>query len=65
MGACSLGALAADGHGLTVSATVLSKNSCRFATAASTLGLTVDPASGTAVSAGTTVAIRCQGRRLP
>jgi hypothetical protein len=55
------GALAADGHSITVSATVLSKSNCRFATAASTITLNIDPSSGAAAAASGTVAIRCQG----
>ena len=53
--------MAADGHGLTVSATVLTKNNCRFATAASTVTLIIDPSSDAAATASATVATRCQG----
>lgn len=52
---------AADGHSLTVSATVISASNCRFSTAASTLSLAIDPASGAAATASGTLAIRCVG----
>lgn len=55
------GAQAADAHSLVVSAAVLSKNNCRFATAASTLSLSIDPASGAAATASATLSIRCTG----
>lgn len=54
-------ALAGGGHSLTVSAAVLSKNNCRFATAASTLSLNIDPAGGAAASASASLSIRCTG----
>lgn len=54
-------ALAGGGHVLTVSAAVLSKNNCRFSTAASTVSLAIDPASGAAATASTTLSIRCTG----
>ena len=54
-------AAGADGHSLTVSATVLSKNNCRFSTAASTLALAIDPASSSPVSASSTLSVRCTG----
>jgi len=55
------GAMAADGHSLTVSATVISNSNCRFSTAASSLALSIDPASGAAATASGTVSIRCVG----
>ena len=55
------GAMAADGHSLTVSATVLSKSNCRFATATSTITLNIDPSSDAAATASGMVAMRCQG----
>lgn len=54
-------ALAGGGHVLTVSAAVLSKNNCRFSSAASTLSLAIDPASGAAATASTSVSVRCTG----
>ena len=52
---------AADGHSLTVSATVLSKNHCRFSTASSTLALSIDPSSSTPATASGTLSLRCVG----
>lgn len=54
-------ALAGGGHILTVSAAVLSKNTCRFAGGSSTLSLSIDPASGAAATASTSLSIRCTG----
>lgn len=55
------GAQAAGSHAITVTATVLSKNICRFSAPTSTLALAIDPASGAAASGGTTLSIRCMG----
>lgn len=54
-------ALAGGGHTLTVSAAVLSKNNCRFSSAASTLALVIDPANGAAATASTSLSVRCTG----
>jgi len=54
-------AVAADGHSLTISATVLSNSNCRFSAAASTLSLSIDPASSAPVTASGSVSIRCVG----
>jgi spore coat protein U-like protein len=59
--AAAPGARAADGHSLTVSATVVSNSNCRFSTAGSTLALSIDPASGAAATASGTLSIRCVG----
>jgi hypothetical protein len=58
-------ALAGGGHTLTVSAVVVSNNSCRFLTAASTLNIgAIDPAGTAARSASTNIRIRCTGSGL-
>ena len=54
-------AVAADGHSLTISATVLSNSNCRFSAAASTLSLSIDPASSAPATASGSVSIRCVG----
>jgi spore coat protein U-like protein len=58
-------ALAGGGHGLTVSAVVVSNNNCRFLTAASTLNLgAIDPSGTAAVSASANIRVRCTGSGL-
>ena len=58
-------ALAGGGHSLTVSAVVVSNNSCRFLTAASTVNLgAIDPAGTAPVSASTNIRVRCTGSGL-
>ena len=54
-------ALAGGGHSLTVSAAVLSKNNCRFASASSTRSLAIDPAGSTAATASINLSVRCTG----
>ncbi len=54
-------ALASGGHSITVSATVVPTNKCRFASAASSLSLGIDPASAAAATASGTLSIRCTG----
>jgi spore coat protein U-like protein len=58
-------ALAGGGHSLTVSAVVVSNNSCSFLTSASTLNVgTIDPAGTAARSANANIRIRCTGSGL-
>ena len=59
--AAAPGAEAADSHAITVSATVLSKNNCRFSAASSSLAIAIDPLSATPATASTTLSIRCTG----
>jgi hypothetical protein len=54
-------AVAADGHSLSISATVISNSNCRFAAAASALALSIDPASSSPATASGSVSIRCAG----
>lgn len=52
---------ASGAHQVTVSAVILSKNTCRFSTAASSINLPIDPASGSTASASGVVTYRCIG----
>ena len=50
---------AAGAHTITVSATVLAGGNCRFQAAASSISLSIDPASGAPGTASGTLSIRC------
>jgi spore coat protein U-like protein len=55
------GAGAADTHTIVVTATVLSKNNCRFSTATTNLAIGINPASTAPAMASTTLSLRCTG----
>jgi len=54
---------AADIATISVSATIVSKNNCKFSTANATLNFgTLDPANTTDVTATATISVRCGGK---
>lgn len=58
---CPPSADAGGGHTIAVSAIVLSKNSCTFSTASSSISLVIDPSSGAMASGAGSVTFRCTG----